>query len=129
MHRKLSNRITDALVVDRLDYTSCSQRLQDGAGDRLAPPVQSRDHPGAGIDSEAVDLLIDLYCDWRTECAAVHAAYEDFSNASAAERPGAFEVYLAALRHEGLAAQEYAAQIQEISHRVTTPAATPDPNR
>ena len=37
---------------------------------------------------ELIDRLVWLYCDWRTQCAGVRAAYEQFAVASAASRPG-----------------------------------------
>jgi hypothetical protein len=67
------------------------------------------------VRPDLVDRLIVLYCDWREECAHVHAAYERFSRATAADRELAFAAYSAALDREDCAARVYAAQIRRIT--------------
>ena len=67
------------------------------------------------LHAAQVDHLLELYCAWRTECAAVRAAYERFSTAEPSERGLAFAVYEAALDREESAAQLYAGQISLVS--------------
>lgn len=66
------------------------------------------------VHPDLVDRLVELYCDWRTECGAVRASYDRFSSASTSERELAFAAYGAALDREGLAAEVYAAQLELI---------------
>lgn len=72
------------------------------------------------IHPDLVDRLLELYCDWRTECAEVQAAYDRFSSAPASSRELAHASYISALDREGLAAEGYRAQIRLIQ----SPAAT-----
>ena len=69
------------------------------------------------VAPDVVDQLMDLYCDWREECHAVHVAYERFAAASGRERPLAFAAYEAALDREEAACMEYAAQICVVAGR------------
>jgi hypothetical protein len=73
----------------------------------------------AHVRPDLVDRLIELYCDWRTECAAVQAAYERFLDACRPERADAFAVYLAALDQEQSACQFYAQQVRLIESHLT----------
>jgi hypothetical protein len=73
----------------------------------------------AVVTSRLVDEMMELYCDWRTECAEVHAAYRRFSDAEGADRLLAFAAYVAALDREGSASDAYAAQLRLITARVT----------
>ena len=74
------------------------------------------------IRSELVDELISIYCNWRTQCAEVVAAYRRCSSAEPADRALAFAAYLAALDREESAARDYASQIDLIVDRETVPA-------
>jgi len=74
------------------------------------------------IRSELVDELISLYCNWRTQCAEVTAAYRRCSSAEPTERALAFAAYLAALDREESAARDYASQVELIMDRETGPA-------
>lgn len=74
--------------------------------------------PAGDIRPELVDLLIDLYCDWRTACAEVWRAYERWSDASGADRAVAFASYAGALDREQSACDSYAAQIHAIAARL-----------
>jgi hypothetical protein len=67
------------------------------------------------VDPDLVDRLVELYCDWRTECAAVRASYERLSTASASERELAFAAFTTALDREGSAAEMYAGHLQLIA--------------
>lgn len=71
--------------------------------------------------SELVDRLIDLYCDWRTACLDVRAAYERFSTSLSADRAVAYAAYTAALDREECACDSYAAQIRVIEPRCSEP--------
>jgi hypothetical protein len=66
------------------------------------------------IPSELVDRMMELYCDWRSECAAVWGAYDRFSSAPATDRALAYAAYAAALDREGSACDAYAAQVRLI---------------
>jgi hypothetical protein len=66
------------------------------------------------VRPEAIDRLIELYCDWREECAGVHAAYERFSSAAADNRALAFAAYTAALDREASAARSYEVQFNRL---------------
>ena len=69
----------------------------------------------AQIRAELVDRLIELYCDWRSECLEVRAAYEQFRAAPAEQRALACAVYDAALDREESAAGEYARQLMRVA--------------
>lgn len=58
--------------------------------------------------------MIELYCDWRTECSIVQAAYGRFVDAEPSDRALAFAAYIAALDREGSASEAYAEQIRLI---------------
>jgi hypothetical protein len=57
--------------------------------------------------SALVDILMDVYCDWRTACASVRAAYARWLSASPSEREPAFTEYRDALDHEERASTMY----------------------
>ena len=61
--------------------------------------------------------MMELYCDWRTGCMEVQAAYERFLAASASDRAAAFAAYNAALDREESACESYAAQVRLIQSR------------
>jgi hypothetical protein len=63
---------------------------------------------------EAIDRLLELYCDWREGCAGVHAAYERFSSAAADDRALAFAAYTAALDQEASASRSYEDQVNRL---------------
>ena len=63
------------------------------------------------VHPEAIDRLIELYCDWREECAGVHASYERFSSAAADDRALTFAAYTAALDREAAASRSYEVQL------------------
>lgn len=66
---------------------------------------------GTHIGSDLVDQMMELYCDWRTECAQVRTTYDRFLGASPADRAAAFGAYTDALDREESACQSYAAQV------------------
>lgn len=67
------------------------------------------------IHNAQVDHLLELYCAWRTECAAVRTAYERFATAERSERSLAFAAYEAAVDREESAADVYADQVAVVS--------------
>jgi len=69
------------------------------------------------VEDLLVDRMIDLYCDWRTACAEVRAAYDRFCRACASDRALAFDAYAAALDREQSACENYAGQIHVIESR------------
>jgi hypothetical protein len=73
----------------------------------------------APICSELVDRMIELYCDWRTACSEVQAAYERFRRTSARDRAAAFAAYAAALDQEQCTCESYADQVRLIEARLT----------
>jgi hypothetical protein len=73
------------------------------------------------VEGPQVDRMIDLYCDWRTACADVSAAYERFRLACASDRALAFAAYSAALDREQSACEDYAGQIRLIESRRLNP--------
>lgn len=70
------------------------------------------------IRPELIDRLIELYCDWRTGCAAVRAAYDRFVQAPSADRAAAFAAYNTALDREEDACASYAAQVRLLQRFV-----------
>jgi hypothetical protein len=81
----------------------------------------------AQIQPELVDRLIELYCDWRTACSEVRAAYELFTAAAPDRRALEYAVYDAALDREESAADEYARQLMRVAH--VAPALEPASSR
>ena len=75
------------------------------------------------IRPDLVDHMIELYCDWRTACWDVRAAYERFSDAAPSDRAVAFAAYTAALDREQSACESYAAQVRGIQSRYADSAA------
>lgn len=71
------------------------------------------------VEDLLVDRLIELYCDWRTACGEVRAAYERFCRACGSDRELAFAAYAAALDREQSACEDYAGQIHVIESRHT----------
>jgi hypothetical protein len=69
------------------------------------------------IRPDLVDRMIELYCDWRTACWDVRAAYDRFLEAPASDRAVAFAAYTAALDREQSACEAYAAQARAIQSR------------
>jgi hypothetical protein len=86
----------------------------------------------AQVRPEVIDRLIELYCDWREECAGVRAAYERCSTATADNRALAFAAYTAALDQEASASRSYEEQVNRLLSAARcgrTPKATPDVRR
>lgn len=69
----------------------------------------------AKVPSELIDRLIELYCDWRSQCWNVRAAYAQLTAATAGDRAVAYAAYLAALDREESAADVYAQQVTRVA--------------
>lgn len=70
------------------------------------------------IRPDLIDTMMDLYCEWRTECKQVQAAYEQIERVKPSDRATAHAAYTAALDREESACKAYAAHIRMItSHR------------
>jgi ribosomal protein S21 len=63
-----------------------------------------------------VDRAVTAYTQWRAESAGVWNAYRRWVRASAAERPFAFDDYVAALDREEHAARRYARMMDRAGH-------------
>jgi hypothetical protein len=74
------------------------------------------------IRPDLVDRMIELYCDWRTACWDVRAAYDRFLEAPAIDRAVAFAAYTAALDREESSCEAYAGQIRAIQSRYSAAA-------
>jgi hypothetical protein len=72
----------------------------------------------AQVPAQVVDRLIELYCEWRSECWAVRSAYELFAAAPVEDRALAYSAYLAALDREESAAVVYAEQTTRVASLV-----------
>jgi hypothetical protein len=70
------------------------------------------------VPDHLVDRLIELYCQWRTECWEVRSAYARFISATAEDRALAYGAYLAALDREESAAGVYAEQTTRVASLV-----------
>jgi hypothetical protein len=72
-------------------------------------------------DGPLGDALIDLYVEWREECAAVRVAYERWRDAPTDETADAFAAYNAALDREERAGNVYAALVRRTSPTAPQP--------
>jgi hypothetical protein len=104
IHPKLIKKIADALI---------NQRVREAERVWLTAPDQCNDAP------DPAHRVLELYCDWRTACGAVQAAYERFGNARSAQRANAFAAYVAALDREESACRSYAAHTRLLESRPT----------
>jgi hypothetical protein len=78
---------------------------------------------GADIRPDLVDRMMELYCEWRSGCADVRAAYGRFLDASASDRAAAFAAYTAALDREQSACESYAEQVRLVESDCTAASA------
>jgi hypothetical protein len=65
-------------------------------------------------NEQQIDLLIELYCDWRDASADVSRAYAGYRSAAPADRTLAFAAYGAALDREQAASDGYGLQITRL---------------
>jgi hypothetical protein len=69
------------------------------------------------VRPDLIDTMMDLYCDWRTACGDVQAAYDEVWDVAPSERARAFAAYTAALDREESACDAYAGQVRLIAAR------------
>jgi hypothetical protein len=69
----------------------------------------------AATQPELIDRLMDMYVEWREECAALWEAHARWRAAPAAERALAFASYRAALDREEWAAHVYADLVKQLA--------------
>lgn len=69
----------------------------------------------AQVHPRLVDDLMELYCNWRTECWEVRATWARFLEAEPSDRVLAFAAYTAALDREASASEAYASQVRLIT--------------
>ena len=68
----------------------------------------------AQVPPALIDRLIELYCDWRSQCWNVRAAYAQFTAATAQDRTVAYAAYRVELDREESAAGVYAQQLERV---------------
>jgi len=68
------------------------------------------------ISADVIDRLMDMYLDWREECASLGAAYERWLSVPIEERNLAFAAYRAALDREEQASAVYAKHLNAAAH-------------
>jgi hypothetical protein len=69
----------------------------------------------AATQPELIDRLMDMYVEWREECATVWEAYACWRAAPLAEKAPAFASYRAAVDREEWAAHVYADQVSRLT--------------
>jgi hypothetical protein len=142
MNPSLSKKIVDQEIADRVKDAERLRlsRTESRAGGLPATwpgirqttraDLRGGPRPGGALVSaqhvqvppELVDRMIEFYCDWRTGCGEVQAAYERFLGASCSDRDGAFAAYTAALDREQAASESYAEQVLLIQAACARPA-------
>jgi hypothetical protein len=87
------------------------------AADRLtrARRLEEMDDVSTQVRPELINRLMDVYVDWREECAAVRDAYVRWSSAAATDRTLAFAAYRAALDREESAARIYGDHLDRVA--------------
>jgi hypothetical protein len=76
-------------------------------------------HPvRAQVRPELIDVMMDVYVDWREECIALRNAYERWSSVRLAERKLAFAAYRAALDREDRASAVYADLVKSVEREL-----------
>jgi hypothetical protein len=68
------------------------------------------------ISPDVIDRLMEMYVDWRQECAWLRAAYERWLSVPIEQRDLAFAAYRAALDREEQASAVYAKHLNAITH-------------
>jgi hypothetical protein len=131
MHPSLTAKIVDQEIADRVRDAErvrlwrtepppdVQPATRPGNHETTSPNANAGRRPGRELVSvqnvqvppELVDRMIELYCDWRTGCSEVQAAYERFLGASSSDRGAAFAAYTAALDREEAACDSYAEQV------------------
>jgi len=68
-------------------------------------------------DAQLIDRLMEMYVEWREECAGLWAAYERWSKGTVANRALAHAAYTAALDREEWACRVYADLTVRVASR------------
>ncbi len=68
------------------------------------------------IAPDVIDRLMEMYLEWREECASLGTAYERWLSVPIEERNLAFAAYRAALDREEQASAVYAKHLNEVAH-------------
>jgi hypothetical protein len=76
------------------------------------------DQVSTRVRSELVDVMMDVYVEWREECIALRKAYEHWSSVRVAERELAFAAYRAALDREDRASAVYADLVKSVEREL-----------
>jgi hypothetical protein len=87
--------------------------------DQLPPTVTVMRAVDSHIRPDLIDTMMDIYCEWRTECKEVQAAYDRLSHAEPSDRAAAFAAYMAALDREESACGAYASYIRMLTSNRT----------
>ena len=70
------------------------------------------------VQPELIDVMMNVYVDWREECIALRRAYERWSSVRVAERKLAFAAYRAALDREDRASAVYADLVRSVEREL-----------
>jgi hypothetical protein len=82
----------------------------------------NRPGPGTQIRPDVIDVLMEMYLEWREECVGLRTAYERWLSVPVEERDLAFAVYRAALDREEQASAVYADRFDRVARdRVAPP--------
>jgi hypothetical protein len=76
--------------------------------------LEEVDRVNTQVRPELIDVMVDVYVDWREECVALRKAYERWSSVRVAERKLAFAAYRAALDREDRASAAYADIVKSV---------------
>jgi hypothetical protein len=76
------------------------------------------DRVNSRVRPELIDVMMDMYVDWREECIALRKAYERWSSVRLAERELAFAAYRAALDREDRASAVYADLVKSVEREL-----------
>jgi hypothetical protein len=74
---------------------------------------------GGGLETLAVDVLLERYISWRAECRELRRAYQRWSESRRHELADAYADYVVALDREEEAAGAYARQFDWVE-RITS---------
>jgi hypothetical protein len=94
-------------------------------GRGLSSPVPGRaasleevDQVTTQAQPELIDVMMEVYVEWREECIALRNAYERWSSVRVAERELAFAAYRAALDREDRASAVYADLVRSVEREL-----------
>jgi hypothetical protein len=70
------------------------------------------------LDPGLIDDLIEVYVDWREECAALTRAYDEWAAVAVADRDLAFAAYQAAVDREQQASAVYSDYLDKVQREI-----------